>query len=587
MSSNQLTKSAAELDRVEALRTDARNRFLDLLDSVQGVQKGLVIDPSLSGPLSQLVEFTTIKTHGVSKIYLLQEPLIDTECSNLLFLTRPTLLNMRFIAAQIAKSRASVHFALFFVSNRSIVCEQFLEEQGVLGDLVIAEWSLGFLPLERDLLSLELNNSFSELFVVRFVQKHDITSLQNCALGLFEVQQQLGRFPQIRAKGRHAKSLVEVVDRLRRRRQDVGQAPAQAPPYFSMLIVIDRTVDLLSPLHTQLTYSGLLDEFYGIKNGYIDVDATLVSQKQTGQKTRKVKLSGEDLLYAELRDLNFAAVGTTLNRIARAIQSDYNERHQAQTVSQIRDFVSKLGTLQHEHQSLRIHTNLAEELWNSMDPLFHMALEVQQNLLSLVDLDKQNESIEDLVLRGATMETVLRLLCVESIVYGGLKPKTFDSFRQLIIEAYGYEHLATLHGLEQLGLLTRAVGKSNFVAMRSAMSLIIENVNEQQPNDIAYVYSGYAPLSVRVVQTLADPQWKQWDDLNKLVTAPHADQTFTRVERGKHVAVLYLGGVTYAEVSAFRYLNVAQKDRDGDNAMQYMVLTTQMLNGQDVVSVRA
>ena len=33
------------------------------------------------------------------------------------------------------------------------------------------------------------------------------------------------------------------------------------------LIVIDRSVDWVTPMCTQLTYEGMLDEFVGIKNG--------------------------------------------------------------------------------------------------------------------------------------------------------------------------------------------------------------------------------------------------------------------------------------------------------------------------------
>lgn len=41
----------------------------------------------------------------------------------------------------------------------------------------------------------------------------------------------------------------------------------EIPPQIDRLIIIDRTVDLLSPLVTQLTYEGLIDEVYNIKNG--------------------------------------------------------------------------------------------------------------------------------------------------------------------------------------------------------------------------------------------------------------------------------------------------------------------------------
>lgn len=47
-----------------------------------------------------------------------------------------------------------------------MVCDKVLEEQGVLGDVSIAEFPLYFIPLEMDILSLELEDSFSELYLV-------------------------------------------------------------------------------------------------------------------------------------------------------------------------------------------------------------------------------------------------------------------------------------------------------------------------------------------------------------------------------------------------------------------------------------
>ena len=52
---------------------------------------------------------------------------------------------------------------------------------------------------------------------------------------------------------------------LRMRRELDGQEP-QITPQIDNLFIIDRTVDLLTPMLTQLTYEGLIDEMYGINN---------------------------------------------------------------------------------------------------------------------------------------------------------------------------------------------------------------------------------------------------------------------------------------------------------------------------------
>jgi len=62
-------------------------------------------------------------------------------------------------------------------------------------------------------------------------------------------------------------------------------------------------------------------------------------------------------MYSEIRDKNFSQVGQTLNRIARKCNEGYDTRRQAKTVSQMRQFIGKLGNLQSEHKSLQIRNN--------------------------------------------------------------------------------------------------------------------------------------------------------------------------------------------------------------------------------------
>lgn len=167
-----------------------------------------------------------------------------------------------------------------------------------------------------------------------------------------------------------------------------GSTSSLAPPGYGQidsLIVLDRQVDMITPLCTQLTYEGLIDECIGIKNGFVSVDASLTAppvpptpssstatqfgSQSTAPKNKKHLLStlnaaspaqgpqaqaGTDPLFADLRDRNFAVLGTYLNRIAKRINDNYEARHAAQTVGQMREFVGKLSGLQAEHQSLRL-----------------------------------------------------------------------------------------------------------------------------------------------------------------------------------------------------------------------------------------
>lgn len=47
-----------------------------------------------------------------------------------------------------------------------MVSNKILEDEGVLGDVNVSELPLFFLPLEDDMLSLELDGAFNDLYLV-------------------------------------------------------------------------------------------------------------------------------------------------------------------------------------------------------------------------------------------------------------------------------------------------------------------------------------------------------------------------------------------------------------------------------------
>lgn len=62
-------------------------------------------------------------------------------------------------------------------------------------------------------------------------------------------------------------SLQHVANMMLRMKREFAGSQNQILPVFDSLLLLDRNVDLLTPLATQLTYEGLIDETYGITNG--------------------------------------------------------------------------------------------------------------------------------------------------------------------------------------------------------------------------------------------------------------------------------------------------------------------------------
>jgi len=467
-----------------------------------------------------------------------------------------------------------------------------------------------------------------------------------------QFQQRLGLFPRIMGKGDHAKRLADLLIRMRSELSagddTSGGSALDLTPSHSVesLIIIDRGVDFPTVLLTQLTYEGLIDEEYGINSNQVEIDSSIagapplqVSQAsssssaaaQTSSLKRKIILDGSDALYGTLRDANCAVVGPILNKVARRLQTTYDNRNtSAKSVNELREFVSKLPGYQAEHASLKLHTNLAEDIIKkTRSEIFTRLLEVQQNIAAGADPTTQHDNIEELIARNVPLPKVLRLLCLESTMSEGLRQRDLENFKRSVIQGYGHQHLLTLSALEKMGLLEPRLGGpfssggaqpgtiTNYTLVRKNLHLIFDEVNEAEPDDIAYVFSGYSPLSVRLVQcilqkhyllSLTAPRgatnqgtaasnasigWKPFEDIIKQVRGTTFDETQTGEEKavrarqmlngsshgdmGKTVIVFFLGGVSRAEIAALRF--VAKQLREEGRARRLLICTTNIING--------
>ena len=471
----------------------------------------------------------------------------------------------------------------------------------------------------------------------------------HAAKALMHIQQRHGYFPRIVGKGDNARRLADLLLRMRKE-LDAEEGSGLADPSSrgllpsastESLIIVDREVDFGTGLLTQLTYEGLIDETVGIKYNQADLDTTIVGPAATAQthesskptqtskqgQKRKVQLDSSDQLFSQLRDANFAIVGDILNRVARRLENDYETRHAAKTTSELREFVNKLPGYQQEHQSLRVHTNLAEDIMkHTRSGMFRTILEIQQNHAAGSDPTYQHEAIEELIARNVPLKTILRLLCLESCMFGGLRPKDLENFKKQVLQAYGHQHLLTFCALEKMELLqprssattmliptagSQTGTKTNYSYLRKNLRLVIEEVSEKEPTDISYVYSGFAPLSVRLVQCVLQkqylyhlikggsapaslgtassisPGWLGFEDVVKSARgatfsivqkgddkAVRARQTLSGNTSIKTVFVFFLGGITFTEIAALRFVASQEAPR-----RKIIICTTGILSG--------
>ncbi|KAH8926693.1 Sec1-like protein [Atractiella rhizophila] len=632
--SNSTPTANVSFPDTSIFKSIAQKSLLDLLDRIPG-PKTLLLDPELAGPLGLVIEISNLRAHGVDRLFWLEANDLSSGSSwnvnfqrNLIYVCRPKKKLLTIIANQIRASPPNRHTHTIFATPRvTSLCKTTLEDLGVYGSIDLHEFPLGLLTLERDLLSMELDTSvYRKIFL-----DNDYETVYDMGKCLMTLQQAFGPIPRILGLGAASKRLAALLNRLRAEvpiDEDAGGFGLGLGSIDSM-ILLDRQVDMVTTLCTQLTYLGLVDELLGIKNSHVEVDQNLLNPPTpstsaspvpnaafgfggvhptsthqpafTGQPPPRKKhllSSTADSLFAELRDQNFIVVGPLLNRTARKLNEDYEKRHKARSIGDLRAFVGQMPGLAEEHAALRLHTGLAEEIMSTTSSEeFGQILEVQQNLVAGLELATQENTIRNLINQEAPLRIVLRLLCLYSLVNGGLKPKTFEDLKKELLQTYGYNYIPAMISLSSLGLFSRqsSSSRSSFSAVRKPLKLIVDEVNELNPEDAAYVFSGYSPLSVRLVQAAFGKNgtfvgWKAIEDLLKIMTTPVVDEVQEnqateakskqlRTSRQTPTSVVcFIGGVTFAEVSALRFLGQQIGRRN------FVVITTGMVNGSSLIN---
>ncbi|KAL1295164.1 hypothetical protein HN51_056024 [Arachis hypogaea] len=573
-----------------SIREQSQKELINILKNIRG-KKCLVIDPKLGDSLSLIIQTSLLKEHGVELRHLSADH-IQTDCTKVVYLVRSQPNLMRHICSNIHHDESKGlqrEYHVYFVPRRTVVCEKVLEEEKLHNMVTIGEYPLYIVPMDEDVLSFELDLAYKECQV-----DGDTSSLWHIAKAIHKLEFSFGVIPNLRAKGKASVRVADILNRMQA--EEPVNSSDMVMPEINTLILLDREVDMVTPLCSQLTYEGLLDEFLNIKNGSIELDASIMGLQQEGEKT-KVPLNSTDKLFKEIRDLNFEVVVQILRQKATSMKQDYTEMTTtSQSVSELKDFVKKLNSL----PEITRHINLAQHLTTfTSKPSFLGQLDMEHTIVESQSYDICFDYIEELIHKQEPLTTVLRLLILFSVTNSGLPKKHFDYLRRELLHSYGFEHITTLNNLEKAGLFKKQESRSNWLTIKRALQLVVEDTDTANPNDISYVFSGYAPLSIRLIQHAIRSGWRPVEEILKLLPGPHLETKrgafsnspsfdslsgvstgIAKVPDGRRalVLVVFVGGVTFAEISALRFL-CSQEGM----AYDLIIATTKIVNGQTLV----
>ncbi|KRX83335.1 Sec1 family protein [Trichinella nativa] len=546
----------------EILQRVARDKFIHLLECIHN-DKILIIDSKLMKPLDRLLNINLLRQHGVVKIFRFEE----FDCSLMfnadmqhVFLIRPNLAYAKKIVHMFNGNYENGR--LIFVPRKLSLIDYVLEELGVFGLLHCDEFDWSFIPLETDLISLELPEYFTSTFI-----ENTNCWFYSLAQAMWHFQSLFGPFPaQIFCAGQSATVLANMIESIS---LDQGYSKLK-DPCCSHVILIDRDVDPATMFLSSLTYESLLEEKFTIQSGFMEIPEEISSK---GAVT-KVLLTGANSIYASIRDEHFAHVFSVLKKETERLQGNFAKRNQC-NLTQLKEFIrDELKDLRLQHRTLTLHIGLSEAIVaekNQQD--FEKLLEIEQCILSCIDLNRCVEFLRDYMAQRLSAVNAFSLLCLLSLVQNGLPAKDYSILRREFLQAYGFQHLSTFFILHKMRLCFRKESflptsllsfahsdndEATFQSVTKKFNLIrMEKMDLAKPGCASYVFNGaYIPLACRLVDQIA--HHGACREFQRLVQVKErrfvASSQKENEKKRKTILVVFLGGVTRAEIAGLRLI---------------------------------
>jgi hypothetical protein len=87
-----------------------------------------------------------------------------------------------------------------------------------------------------------------------------------------------------------------------------------------------------------------------------------------------------------------------------------------------------------------------------------------------------------------------------------------------------------------------------------------------EPDDCSYVFGGFCPITIRLIETLVKKGWNSIKEVIKRLPGEfeypaNEKEIISSKNRTNFILLVFIGGISYAEISAIRHLNRTLKGK--------------------------
>ena len=542
--------------------------FLDKLDSLLDTEKLIILAKSCLPQLNYITKFDKVQKKKVKKIEIISEKVSETleNTPLIIYIIPPEIEYLKIIEKHISQiGKKSKYFHIIFIPQITNECLSYINSSINKYILKFDNFNIDMYYIDRDLLSLEDNYAFYNLYV-----KEDLNILSTLSKCIIKYEAIFGKIKYKYYKGSLAKQLNQLITN----EEETLSLENSNNNGTLGCIILDRSVDMTTPFCSNFIYEGLIDEYFGININSIKISSKILEKEK--EETLKIDLSENDKFYTNIKDYNFSKIKSYLpGRLQEHSKILEEGKKKMDDMKKIQENLEKVKLIKEERSSLTTHINLADHIAQKQKkPSAINYLIMEQSILAGDISNEIYEFIDNELTKKSEEFNLLRILCLISSLKNEIK--NYEQIKKEFLLIYGFQELFLLNNLEKINVL-KTKKSSYYYDIDKKLKLINEDVDLNEPNDVSYSFSGYAPISIRLVEKAVTKGWKTIEDvLNKIpgkYNYPKDESEMIKESKDiKYILLVFIGGITYGELSSIRYLNKKYKDK------QFVILTTGMIN---------
>jgi len=527
------------------------------------------------------IEKSNIHIVGVNQnnIYNLEH--VDEQA--ILFIIQPDLtiftkiVEVYFLISSLIKG---IESNIIFIPGESYHIIEYMISNDLINRFNIYSFNVNILPIDNDLLSLEKDNCFKEIYIDK-----NLTSISELASAFVKIESCFGKVKYKYIKGDNSKIFNTLVTE-KERENDL-----KVTDEILGMIVLDRSVDFLTTLTTNYTYEGLIDEFFGINLGTIKIKESFIRdikvQNPEQENTVTYSLSSiKNKFYSRIRCMHYLDVNNYLNKITEYFKDIANKKNSSleelsKQTQELKVFMTEIK----EPLSInkKIFKYIIGNIANDEDLLF---TKMEQILLAGEFPPNLHLFYDDYICNKLDLNKLLRLMAIESLTQGGIQD--YNIIKRDILNIYGYQNIFLFRDFEELGWLKGKTYIKNLIEMSYSqlfenLELVNSNSNEKKVENCSYVLGGFCPISLRLIEKAVEGKWNKIQDIIKKMPGecsfPIDESEISKPTKEVNtIFVVFVGGVTYSEIEGIRFLNRKFKEAyDKDKSKNKKATRTQLI----------